>query len=315
TGNIILSNKDEAINFIPRKNFTSVIEELMKSEALIVPGGGVFQSVTSCRSLLYYYLILWLARKFGTRIILPAQGLGPWKRRSLFSKIVHNKVGNELRNADYITVRDEDSFTKYKDITSPEAYVETTTDLVFLNDKFAKKKPKSKIDFMRVYAVLRTSVKGSTKIAKGLIKLANDNENIELVPLAFQQGEDSYVWRRAGWKGDIRIVDSFENLFNDADLVVSMRLHGCIMATKMGIPWIGIAYNPKVSSFAKSCDWTEFCRVPDEADEEFFEKCINVLAYQYAKSSKKLYDYAEKLRKVAEKDFQASCEAITKERK
>ena len=293
---------NEKINLIPRKNFTSIIYGIMKSEALIIPGGGVFQSVTSNRSLFYYTFIIWLAKKLGTKVILPAQGLGPWKRRGILSKLLHKLVGNELRKAEYLTVRDSESIEKYKKITSPEAYVEMATDLVFLNNKFLRKKHKGKIEFMRIYAVLRSSVKGATKIASNLIKLAADSENIELVPLAFQPGEDSFVWRRAGWKGDIKNVESFENVFDGADLVVSMRLHGCIIATTLGIPWIGIAYNPKVSSLAEAIGWNDYCKNPDEADEEFFEKCINVLAYQYAKSSKKLYDYAEKLRKVAEKD-------------
>ena len=314
-GKEIPKDNSENINWIPRKNFTSVIEEIIKSEALIIPGGGVFQSVTSNRSLFYYLLIIWLAKKLGTKVILPAQGLGPWKRRGIISKLLHKKVGDELRNAEYLTVRDNESVEKFKKITSPEAYVELTTDLAFLNDKFLRKKHKGKIEFMRIYAVLRSSVKGSTKIASNLIKLAGDSENIELIPVAFQPGEDAFVWRRAGWKGDIKNVESFEKAFDGADLVVSMRLHGCIVATKLGIPWIGIAYNPKVSSLADAIGWSDYCKIPDEADEEFFEKCINKLAYDYNKSSNKLYDYAEKMRVLAEKDFHHSCEAITKDKK
>ena len=110
---------------------------------------------------------------------------------------------------------------------------------------------------------------------------------------------------------DIKNIESFENALDGADLVISMRLHGCILATKVGIPWIGIAYNPKVTSFAESCGWSDFCKIPKEVDAEFFEKCINMLAYDYAKSSKKLYDYAEKMKKISEKDFQHSCERLT----
>ena len=314
-GKEIPKDNSENINWIPRKNFTSVIEEIIKSEALIIPGGGVFQSVTSNRSLFYYLLIIWLAKKLGTKVILPAQGLGPWKRRGIISKLLHKKVGDELRNAEYLTVRDNESVEKFKKITSPEAYVELTTDLAFLNDKFLRKKHKGKIEFMRIYAVLRSSVKGSTKIASNLIKLAADSENIELIPVAFQPGEDAFVWRRAGWKGDIKNVESFERVFDGADLVVSMRLHGCIIATKLGIPWIGLAYNPKVSSLADAIGWNDYCKIPDEADEDFFEKCINKLAYDYTKSSNKLYDYAEKMRVLAEKDFHHSCEVITKDKK
>ena len=300
------------ICYIPRKSIFTVLEELIKNEAVIVPGGGVFQSVTSCRSLFYYYFLIWFAQKFGAKVILPAQGLGPWNTDTMFGKWLHKNLAKLLMKSDYITVRDEASFNRYKEITSPEAYVETTTDLVFLNDKFTKIKAKSKISFMRIYAVLRSSVKGSTQIASELIKLAREIENIELVPVAFQDNEDSYVWRRADWKNEIKVVNDFENVFNDADLVVSMRLHGCIMATKQGVPWIGIAYDPKVSSFAEACGWSEFCKVPEEADTEFIEKSINELAYDYNKRSKKLLEYADKMQKISERDFQRSCDAIKK---
>ena len=314
---VLIGNKppeknDHKVNWVLRRDFTAVIEELIKSEALVIPGGGIFQSVTSYRSLMYYLLIVRLARCFKTRVVLPAQGLGPWRNNSLLALWLHKKLAHELKKADYVTVRDSNSVEKYKEITSLEAYVESTTDMAFLSDTYEKKKLKGKIEFMRIYAVVRSSIAGASKIASELIKLSKDSENIELIPVAFQLGEDSYVWRRVGWKGEIKTVDSFDKAFEGADLVVSMRLHGCIIATNQGIPWIGIAYDPKVSSFAKSCGWEDFCHNPEEANSEFFENCINKMAFDYEKYSKKLTSFSEKMHKVAEKDFSKSCEAITK---
>ncbi len=311
-GNKIPETNEYNVNWVPRRDFTAVIEELIKSEAVVIPGGGIFQSVTSYRSLMYYLLIVKIARFFKTRVILPAQGLGPWKNNSLLALWLHKKLANELKQADYVTVRDDNSVEKYKEITSLEAYVEETTDLAFLNSFYEKKRFKGKINFMKIYAVIRGSVAGAVKIASELIKLSKDSENIELVPVAFQPGEDSYVWRKAGWKDEIKTVDSFDKTFDGADLVVSMRLHGCIIATNQGIPWIGIAYDPKVSSYAKACGWEDFCRNPEEANGEFFENCINKMAFDYEKYSKKLNAFSEKMHKCALKDFEKSCEAITK---
>ncbi len=310
------NNKNtEKVNWIFRKDYSGILEELIKCEAVVVPGGGVFQSSTSNRSLFYYTFIIWLAKLFKTKVILIAQGLGPWKNKGIISNWIHSIFSKELKKADYLTVRDNNSFYKYKEITSPEAYVEITTDLAFLNDEYLKKKTKNKIEFMHIYAVIRSSVKGADKIASDLIRLTNESENIKLVPVAFQNGEDSYVWRRVGWKGDIKNVDNYDNTFDEADLVISMRLHGCIIATNQSIPWIGISYDPKVSSFAESCGWNEFCCNPEEANMEFFEKCINKMAYDYINYSNKLTKFAEKMHKVAENDFQRSLDVITKDNK
>ena len=311
-GNKVPETNEYKVNWVLRRDFFAVIEELIKSEAVVIPGGGIFQSVTSYRSLMYYLLIVKIARLFNTRVILPAQGLGPWRNNSLLALWLHRKLADELKNANYVTVRDDNSVERYKEITSLEAYVEETTDLAFLNSFYEKKRFKGKINYMKIYAVIRSSVTGAAKIASELIKLSKDSENIELVPVAFQAGEDSYVWRKAGWKDEIKIVDSFDKTFDGADLVVSMRLHGCIIATNQGIPWIGIAYDPKVSSYAKSCGWEDFCRNPEEANGEFFENCINKMAFDYEKYSKKLNAFSEKMHKCALKDFEKSCEAITK---
>lgn len=304
--------ENDRVVWIPRKDFTSVIEELIACEALVIPGGGVFQSVTSCRSLAYYLSVVRLARLFNTRVILPAQGLGPWKKNGLFSGWLHAKLANELKKATYLTVRDVSSMEKFKEITSIENEVERTTDLAFLNDNFISRTPAEKIDFLRIFVVLRKSVKGSVEIATELIKLANENENIEIIPIAFQPGEDTIVWQKAGWDKEIKTVECFENAFEGADVVISMRLHGCIIATNMGIPWVGITYDPKVTSFAESCNWLEYCCEPSENCVGFIEGCINQFAYDYQKNSEKLTKVAEKLHKRAVDDFERSIEAITR---
>ena len=312
SNNQILDKDGQAVKYIPRGDLVAILEEIVNCEAIVVPGGGVFQSVTSNRSLFYYWLIIWLAKRLGSKVILPAQGLGPWKIKGLFAKWLHKKIAKELKNADYFTVRDKSSLERYQEITSPEDSVEQTIDLAFLNNTFVRKKPRGRIEFMRIYAILRSSVKSSARVASDLIQLVKDSDNINLVPVAFQPDEDTEVWKKAGWEGEIKVVDSTEDIFNDADLVISMRLHGCVIASIMGIPWIGLSYDPKVASFAESCEWTDFCYDPIDANTEFFENSINKLAFYYVNYSKKLSIFADKMYKKATQDFDKSCEAISK---
>ena len=297
-------------DLVSRQDFTAVIEELIKCEAIVVPGGGVFQSVTSCRSLIYYLSIVWFARLFGTKVILPAQGLGPWSKGGFFSGLVHRFLAKELQKAEYLTVRDGFSVESFKEITSVDAEVERTTDLAFLYDGYISKKPPEKIEYMKICVVLRSSVKGAFKLAQSLIQLAKDSENLEIIPVAFQSGEDTRVWRKAGWTEPVKNVEDFDKAFEGADLVISMRLHGCIIATNKGIPWVGIAYDPKVKSFAENCDWSEYCCEPSGVNAEYIEACIDTFAYQYQKYSEKLTKYAEKMHKRSIDDFARSVSAI-----
>ena len=304
------------VNWIPRSDLTAVLEELMKCEAVVIPGGGVFQSTTSVLSPLYYTSMIWLARMFKAKIILPAQGLGPWNQKGFLAGKIHYWLGCELEKADYITLRDENSTEMYKDITSSDSDVEVTNDLVFLNDGLKGKEVTKRKEFLKIYVILRSSIKGTNQIIKDLMSLAEENSNIELVPVAFQHNEDSLAWRNAGWSGDIKLVegstDCVNNAFADADLVISMRLHGCIIATKLGIPWIGIAYDPKVNAFAESCKLGKFCVAPSEANAEFFEKCINKLAYEYVSFSQRLFKQSAKFHEQSVNDFEASVRTITR---
>lgn len=44
-------------------------------------------------------------------------------------------------------------------------------------------------------------------------------------------------------------------LLQQAPLVVSMRLHGCVMSYAVGTPFVGLAYHPKLQGFAQTVGW------------------------------------------------------------
>lgn len=84
---------------------------------------------------------------------------------------------------------------------------------------------------LRVAAIIRSSVSGSEKIAADLVSMKAELENLTLIPVAFQPEEDEKVWRQAGWQGDILYAGEPLQALSDFDVVLSMRLHGCIVAT------------------------------------------------------------------------------------
>lgn len=44
-------------------------------------------------------------------------------------------------------------------------------------------------------------------------------------------------------------------LLQQAPLVVSMRLHGCVMSYAVGTPFVGLTYHPKLLGFARTVGW------------------------------------------------------------
>jgi len=278
-----------------------ILEEIFACEAVVIPGGGLLQSSTSLRSLVYYLTLLTFARLAGARIILPAQGLGPFKTEGRFASAVNRWLAGELKQAEYISVRDVESAEILKDMTGINN-VPVTADLAFLTDANAFVRAAGGIELPKVYAVLRGTVSGADRLAEELVNMHEEFENFELRPAALQPGEDDRLWQRADWTGNVFYTAEPENLFADAEIVVSMRLHGCILATLAGIPWVGLAYDPKVSSFARACRW-KLCVTPAEASKDWLVGSINQLLARKAEYADRLNRITGENRRLAEEDY------------
>ncbi|MBU1109360.1 MAG: polysaccharide pyruvyl transferase family protein [Candidatus Riflebacteria bacterium] len=286
---------------VSRRDLWQILEEMFTCEAIVIPGGGVLQSATSCRSLIYYLALISLARLAGARIIMPCQGLGPFKPDGLLAGIVNSWLAAELKQAEYISLRDSDSAEVLNELTGiSEAFV--ATDLAFLGDMIARSLSPGKTDKLRVFAILRGSATGAATLAADLLRMNEELENFELCPAALQPGEDDEIWCKAGWKGEIAYTTEPENVLADADLLVSMRLHGCVLATLSAVPWIGLAYDPKVSAFADSCRW-KFCVNTAEADKNYLESKINQLFARRAEYADRLNRISGEKKRIAEEDY------------
>ena len=297
------SNVESTARFstVNRMNLEQVLEEMLTCEAVVIPGGGVLQSATSIGSLVYYLTLITLARLAGARIILPCQGLGPFRRDGLLAGLVNSWLAAELKQVEYISLRDNGSaevLSELAGIIEPSV----VTDLAFLDNVIVRASTSRKTDKLRVYAILRGSAAGAATLATDLLQMNEDLENFELCPTSLQPGEDDEVWRQAGWHGEIVCAAEPENILASADLLVSMRLHGCVIATLSAVPWIGLAYDPKVSAFAESCRW-KFCIEAGTADRDFLESKINQLFAKRAEYVDRLNRICGEKKRVVEEDY------------
>ena len=70
------TKKKYNINSIGRTNPLSLVYHLIKSRLMIFGGGTLIQDATSTKSLVYYLLLILLARIFNTKVMLYANGIG-----------------------------------------------------------------------------------------------------------------------------------------------------------------------------------------------------------------------------------------------
>jgi polysaccharide pyruvyl transferase WcaK-like protein len=261
----------------------------------------LLQSKTSIGSLIYYLLLLTLARVAGARVILLCQGLGPFRNEGWPASQVNRWLAGELEKASYISLRDAGSAEILSELTG-RADAPVSADLAFLGDSIASSHQAGSPEKLRVYAILRGSVAEAPSLATVLLQMNEELENFELCPTALQPGEDDELWLRAGWRGNVIYCAEPENLLSGADLLVSMRLHGCIIATLAAVPWIALAYDPKVSAFAESCRW-KFCTTPGAADKNYLESKLNQLFARRAEYADRLNRISGEKKRSVEEDY------------
>lgn len=102
--------KQTAMNYgvfsVQYNNFKEVIKQISKCDILFSGGGSLLQNRTSNRSLLYYLLIIFLAKLFGKKVVIFAQGIEGIK--GFWQEAVTKFL---LKKCNLITVRDKISQT------------------------------------------------------------------------------------------------------------------------------------------------------------------------------------------------------------
>ena len=110
-------------------------------------------------------------------------------------------------------------------------------------------------------------------------------EKAQVVLIPFHYSEDmaiaEEIRNRLGEKGLsdkiclIRhkyLTSEMLSIIGNMDILVGVRLHALIHAAIMGIPMIGISYDPKINSFLNSFGMKAMCSVYDFRNDYFMEE-------------------------------------------
>jgi len=238
-----------------------VAKALRKADILISGGGSLLQDVTGPKSLLYYLGVIWLARMLGKPVVFYAQGIGP-----INSNPGRKMVSFTANGVKAITVRDEDSRADLLDM-GVKKDITVTADPVLGLDPDQVPGPAGR-DILSESGVspedgplAGVSVRPwhgeqwQAELAGACDGLVKRGMQVVFLPMQhpgdLQVSEavsglmrrESFIVRRTC------SVPEMLSVISGLDLLVGMRLHSLIMAAVLGVPPVGIAYDPKIKRF------------------------------------------------------------------
>ncbi len=255
------TERDYALAALPRFRLWTVISALRHCDILLSGGGSLLQDRTSTRSLLYYLAVIWGAKCFKKPVMLYANGIGPVTRprnRRLVRKAVEG--------ATLVTLRDQSSCDELREmgVTRPDLYV--TADPVFrLNPApaavaeqlLAEASIPENAPFV---AVSVRSWMETDGFVEGLAQLCDHLHTVhglEVLFLLMQPSHDRAMSQAviSAMSAPAHLLDGqvppeqLMAVLGKAKLTLAMRLHTLIFSARVGVPMLGLNYDPKVQSY------------------------------------------------------------------
>lgn len=263
---------------------TGKIRRQLKKTSLYLSGGGsLIQDSTSSRSLWYYLSSIRTAKKQGCKVMMFSCGIGPvrWKaNRRRASRIIESCV-------DLITLRDEASLAEFRSLPVTSVPTLVTADIALLIP------PAPESELLRCCAEAGLDAEGRWMLIAprpwdGMRQHYGDfsraavyaAQTYGLTPvfLAMEPGKDHAVCEdlaaMTAGQTPCLVLDAPEEaslaagLIRRADCVLGMRLHSLILAAAGGIPFSGVAYDPKVSGFMEYVHQGTCCELADVTAEK-----------------------------------------------
>ncbi len=236
---------------------TGLLPALLRTAALVSGGGGLLQDVTSSRSLDYYLTALRVARRLGKRVVVYGQSLGPLSPAGL------ERTALTLRGVP-LAVRDEESLGLAQSMGLEGVLVADSALLLRVPLGLPSPNPDGP-----VVLVPRSGQDVLNSALEGLaLQLHEDGVPIAATALHHKQDApsvDRLVRLVPGL--DVRDASTPElalRAFSGARYVVSVRLHGCILAARAGVGFAGLSYDPKVRGFLAQAAAPSFQRPVDQ---------------------------------------------------
>lgn len=288
------------LNIIKRFDPFQLSNAVRNSCVTVFGGGNLLQDCTSFKSFLYYYELARYSLRKKRPVLLLSQGFGPINHRSndrALGKLLNNPLT-------FGVMRDN---TSYKHFSRVSKNVELGTDY---GPYYLFKKGIIPSERMRAEGLAVIVLRNGTKV-EDVIKALKLNRLTEVCAVGFHNHHDEEKRREleekarnAGFRirkapGDLSNVIE---IFNNASIIITERLHGLILAISMGVPFVW-GKNSKLDRFIRSIDRN--CNLFFEDDCESMSLAIN-------SSMREKPDFRELYKEDLERTVELSRSALKK---
>jgi len=248
---------------VERNNLWQIKQELTSSQLFVSGGGGLLQDVTSPRTVPYYLALVYLAKLLGVPTVFYAQGIGPLQGQ--LGRFLTSWVGKKV---DLITLRDERSRQELLELGIPKTKIQVTADPVFglLPEGDGRELLAQEGIIKDHRPLLGISLRPwrdwqeTKKVVAEIAKKAIEEWQAQVVFLPFHlPGDQEPCWEAAQLAGrgnfTPRVLSGdyspaqYLSIVGQLDFLLGMRLHALIFAARMGIPLVGLSYDPKIDRF------------------------------------------------------------------
>jgi polysaccharide pyruvyl transferase CsaB len=268
--------RNYGIPSVPRRDLRAVQAAIERCDALVFPGGSVFQDVTSAASPAYYSTLVRKAKKAGKPVLLLGQGVGPLRgfKGKRFAVAAFNA-------ADAIVVRDPGSATTLRNL-GVKRPVRVGADMSFLMSPPKEVAGDFQVGSMKTVGI---SPRPVARTGKTVQKLFGDlsrllfQANVMPVLIEMDRNEDGpLIYEISKIQGgkvpDIRKLETpmqVQQRMARMESVIAMRLHAGILAANVGVPPLMVSYDPKVAAFAKMLEFGTALSIEGLTAQRLFE--------------------------------------------
>ncbi len=280
------------VEAVERMSPLAIARAVRRCDMLISGGGSLLQDVTSSKSLHYYLAIIRFAQLLGKKVFIYSQGIGPIEKDA-----DRRATARALRRADGIVVRDERSAALLAEIGVPAERVVITADPVIrmkktdraVGETILRRAGVTQDGRPVVGWAIRERNRDSRFVAEVLrsIRWLKETYNAQSVLIPFHYEEDGEVCRHIASQlpddtavclDEKYLSEDMLSIIGCMDLLVGVRLHSLIYAAIMGVPLIGISYDPKCTAFLNSVGLDKLSTRDGYTAEAFETEAARVLA-------------------------------------
>ena len=260
-------------------DFNAIRDVIEECDAVVFPGGSIFQDVTSVRSVAYYANIVKVAKRANKKVVMLGQGIGPLNRF-----LGRWYASAALGAADAIAVRDRESISALKAL-GVESLPRVTADMAYMlpvpkHDKDQKQFGVGDMKSVGIAArpLGRDRGKHVVKLFSELLRILFENGWVPAMiemdreidrPLLDKIGKE-----HGGKVPEIRGLThpvQLQQRFLRMDAVIGMRLHAGILATTVGVPAYMVSYDPKVNAFTNAMGYSTPLNIENATAESLFD--------------------------------------------